>query len=50
MGRSLDPAARLKIKGSISTVDREARRTQFIEAVPAEPIADVLARVVTLIG
>ena len=33
----------------VRTVDWEARRTQFIEAVPAELIANVLARVATLI-
>ena len=31
------------------TVDWKARRAVFIEAVPAELIADVLARVATLI-
>ena len=31
------------------TVDWKARRAQFIEAVPAELVADVLARVATLI-
>lgn len=33
----------------VRTVDLKARRAQFIEAVPPELIADVLARVVTLI-
>ncbi len=33
----------------VRTVDWKARRAQFIEAVPAELIADVLARVATLI-
>ena len=33
----------------VRTVDWKARRVQFIEAVPAELIADVLARVATLI-
>ena len=33
----------------VRTADWQARRAQFIEAVPAEVIADVLARVATLI-
>lgn len=33
----------------VRTVDWKARRAQFIEAVPADLIADVLARVATLI-
>jgi len=33
----------------VRTVDWKARRAQFIEAVPADLIADVLARVVTLV-
>ena len=33
----------------VRTVDWKARRAQFIEAVPAGLIADVLARVVTLV-
>ena len=33
----------------VRTVDWKARRAQFIEAVPAELIADVLARVATLV-
>ena len=33
----------------VRTVDWKVRRAQFIEAVPAELIADVLARVATLI-
>ncbi len=33
----------------VRTVDLKARRAQFIEAVPAEVVADVLARVATLI-
>lgn len=33
----------------VRTVDWKARRAQFIEAVPPELIADVLARVATLI-
>ena len=33
----------------VRTVDLTARRAQFIEAVPAELVADVLARVATLI-
>ena len=33
----------------VRTVDWKARRAQFIEAVPGELIADVLARVATLI-
>ena len=33
----------------VRTVDWKARRVQFIEAVPTELIADVLARVATLI-
>lgn len=33
----------------VRTVDLKARRAQFIEAVPSELVADVLARVATLI-
>ncbi|HEY4956521.1 MAG TPA: type II toxin-antitoxin system PemK/MazF family toxin, partial [Caldimonas sp.] len=33
----------------VRTVDWKAQRAQFIEAVPPELIADVLARVATLI-
>ena len=33
----------------LRTVDWKARRAQFIEAVPAELVAEVLARVATLI-
>lgn len=33
----------------LRTVDWKARRAQFIEAVPADLVADVLARVATLI-
>lgn len=33
----------------VRTVDWKARRAQFIEAVPAELVTDVLARVATLI-
>ena len=33
----------------VRTADWQARRAQFIEAVPAELIADVLARVATLV-
>ena len=33
----------------VRTVDWQARRAQFIEAAPPELIADVLARVATLI-
>lgn len=33
----------------VRTVDLKARRAQFIEAVPAELVAEVLARVATLI-
>ena len=33
----------------VRTVDWKARRVQFIEAVPGELIADVLARVATLV-
>jgi mRNA-degrading endonuclease toxin of MazEF toxin-antitoxin module len=33
----------------VRTVDLKARRAQFIEAAPAELMADVLARVATLI-
>ena len=37
------------LSNQVRTVDWKARRAQFIEAVPAELIADVLARVATLI-
>ena len=33
----------------VRTVDLKARRAQFIEAMPPELVADVLARVATLI-
>ena len=33
----------------VRTVDWEARRTQFVEAAPAEIVGEVLARVATLI-
>jgi mRNA-degrading endonuclease toxin of MazEF toxin-antitoxin module len=33
----------------VRTIDLQARRAQFIEAVPPELVADVLARVATLI-
>lgn len=33
----------------VRTVDLKARRAQFVEAAPAELVADVLARVATLI-
>ena len=47
--------AGLKAKGAvladqIKSLDWKARRAQFVARLPAEPLAEILAKVVTLLG